>query len=234
MRLTNDASSPSSSRHLGPPLLLLAGIYTALVLCGVFCGKVIAPSIPFVMPYEPVAKEMAVVQAAADSARWSTFFQLASAMPLLVYVATVTSRLRFMGVQAAGETIGLCGGIGASVMLGFSALSGWALSTPEMNTLPGAVRALQLLGFMSGGPGFVIFLGLFYLGVSITAGLYRLIPKWLMWAGIAIGLSSEFASLTLVTWKTSILLPVGRYLGILWMIGIALTLPSRRPAAQGQ
>jgi len=182
------------------------------------------------MPYESVAKEVAIVQAAADSARWSAFFQLASAMPLLVYVATSTSRLRFLGVQAAGQTIALCGGIAGSVMLCFSALADWALSTPEMQTLPGAVRTLQLLGFMSGGPGFVVPLGLFYLGVSITAGLYRLVPKWLMWAGIVIGVCSELASLTLVTWNASLFIPIGRFLGILWMIAIALTLPNRHPA----
>lgn len=225
---TNLTSPSSTPRHLGPSLLLLAAIYTLLVLCGIFCGKLLSPGVPFVMPYDSVARKMATVAASADSARWGAFFQLASAMPLLVYVATAASRLRFLGVQAAGQSIALCGGIAGSIMLGFSALADWAIGTPEMATLAGAVRALQLLGFMCGGPGFVVFLGLFYLGASITAGLYRFIPKWLMYAGILLGLCSELASLTLVTWNAALFLPIGRYLGILWMIAIALTLPNRR------
>jgi len=220
--------SSSAPKHQGPPLLLVAGSYVVLALCGVFSGKLLAPNVPFAMPYDSVAKAVAHVQASADATRWGSFFQLASAMPLLVFIATTVNRLRFLGIRAAGATIALCGGIGATVMLAFSALSDWALSTPEMATLPGAVRALQLLGFMGGGPGFVVPLGLFYLGVSITAGLYRFIPKWLMWTGIVLGVCSEVASLTLVTWKAAPFIPVGRYLGILWMIAIALMLPNRR------
>jgi len=219
--------SPSAPKHQGPPLLLTAGIYTALALCGVLSGKLLAPNVPFAMPYDSVAKAVAHAQASAYASRWGSFFQLASAMPLLVFVATATNRLRFLGVRAAGETIALCGGIVATAMLAFSALAEWALSTPEMASLPGGVRVLQLLGFMGGGPGFVVPLGLFYLGVSITAGLYRFIPKWLMWAGIVLGVCSEIASLTLITWKAAAFIPVGRYLGILWMIAIALSLPNR-------
>jgi hypothetical protein len=221
--------SSSAPKHQGPPLLLVAGSYVVLALCGVFSGKLLAPNVPFAMPYDSVAKAVAHVQASADATRWGSFFQLASAMPLLVFIATAVNRLRFLGIRAAGATIALCGGIVATGMLAFSALSDWALSTPEMATLPGAVRVLQLLGFMGGGPGFVMPLGLFYLGISITAGLYRFIPKWLMWTGIVLGVCSEVASLTLVTWKAAPFIPVGRYLGILWMIAIALTLPNRRP-----
>jgi hypothetical protein len=55
-----------------------------------------------------------------------------------------------------------------------------------------------------------------------------------MWAGIVIGVCSEVASLTLLTWKAAPFIPVGRYLGILWMIAIALNLPNRHsnPAAK--
>lgn len=219
-----------SPKHQGPSLRLVAGAYIVLALSGVFSGMLLAPKVPFAMPYDSVAKAVAHAQASADATRWGSFFQLASAMPLLVFVAATANRLRFLGVRAAGETIALCGGIIATTMLAFSALSDWALSTPEIATLPGAVRVLQLLGFMGGGPGFVVPLGLFYLGVSISAGLYRFIPKWLMWAGIVLGVCSELASLTLVTWKAAPFIPVGRYLGILWMVAIALTLPSRRPA----
>jgi hypothetical protein len=150
---------------------------------------------------------------------------LASAMPLAVFVATAVSRLRFLGVRAAGELIALCGGVAAVGMLIVSALADWSLSTPGIADSAGAVRALQLLGFTAGGPGFVAPLGLLFAGVSLSAGLSRLIPRWLMWFGVVIAVFSELSTLMLLTWNASIFIPIGRFIGIIWMIGVAVTLP---------
>ncbi len=223
-------SSPSTSKHPGPPLTAVAFVYAALVVGGIAISMVLAPRSAFVMPFDSVDKEVAHVLAYAPAARWGSFFQLCSAMPLLVVVAATVSRLHFLGVRAAGTTIALCGGIGASLFLVLSAIADWSLSFPGVGTLPATVRALQLLGFAAGGPAFVVPLGLFFLGVSITAGLSGFIPRWLMWFGIVIGVASELATLTLVTWNAAIFIPVGRYLGIVWMILMAFNLPVRREA----
>jgi hypothetical protein len=92
------------------------------------------------------------------------------------------------------------------------------------------VRALQALGFDGGGPGFVVPLGLFVAGISIPAGLFKLIPRWLMWLGIFVAIACELASLTLLNFTAGYLIPVGRFISILWMIGISLKLPASIPS----
>ena len=49
----------------------------------------------------------------------------------------------------------------------------------------------DFLQFAFGGPGFAVPLGLFLAGVSISAGLTRLIPRWLMWFGLILAVIGE-------------------------------------------
>jgi hypothetical protein len=205
--------------------MLVALSYTVLALGGIVGGILLSPHAAFPMPYQPVDKAITYVSAYPMGIKVGSFFQLASAMPLGVFVATVVSRLRFLGVRAAGESIAFSGGVAAMVMLIVSALADWCLSTPGITESAGAVRALQLLGFAAGGPGFVAPLGLFVAGLSLTAGLNRLIPRWLMWFGLVIAVCSELSTLMLLTWTASIFIPIGRYIGIVWMIVVAAKLP---------
>lgn len=71
-------------------------------------------------------------------------------------------------------------------------------------------------------------LGLFVAGVSVSAGLYRLIPRWLMWLGLCVAAACELATLTMLVWNAAYFIPVGRFISIVWMIGLAITLPSSR------
>jgi hypothetical protein len=212
--------------------MLAALSYTVLVLAGIAGGILLSPRAAFPMPYQPVQTAITYVAAYPRGIRVGSFFQLASAIPLGVFIATVVSRLRFLGVRAAGELIALCGGVAAMGMLIVSALADWSLSTPGITESAGAVRALQLLGFAAGGPGFVAPLGLLFAGVSLAAGLNRLIPRWLMWFGVAIAIASELSTLMLLTWTASVFIPIGRFVGILWMIAIAATLPKSFPVEE--
>ena len=54
-------------------------------------------------------------------------------------------------------------------------------------------------------------------------------PRWLMWLGIAVALACELSSLTLLNFTAGYLIPVGRFISIVWMIGVSLTLPASRP-----
>lgn len=71
-----------------------------------------------------------------------------------------------------------------------------------------------------------ILLGLFVAGVSITGGLHNLMPRWLMWLGIVVAIACELATLTLLNFKAGYFIPVGRFISIVWMIGVSLTLPA--------
>jgi hypothetical protein len=208
-------------------LMLLALVYAVLVI-----GSGSTLSAAFSIPHDSASQAVAYMSKVAWKIRWGSFCELGSAIPFGVFVGTVVSRLRFLRVRAAGETIAFCGGIGAMGMVLLAALSTWSLTRPGIASADDAVRALQAISFACGGPGFVAALGLFVAGVSVTAGLHRLIPRWLMWLGIFVAVACELATLTLLVWNFAYCIPVGRFIGIAWMIGVAATLPRHLAADQ--
>jgi hypothetical protein len=210
----------STKQHAGPNLLILTLIYMAFLIAG---GSRLSAA--FAIPHDSAEKAVAYIAQKGWSIQLGSFFELASAIPLGIFVATVVSRLRYLGVSAAGESIAFLGGIGATLMVMFAGLTNWSLTRPGFAESTGAVRALQSLGFDCGGPGFAVLLGLFIAGVSISAGLYKLMPRWLMWLGIAVAIACELASFTLLNFTAGYFIPVGRFIGIVWMIGVSLTLP---------
>lgn len=222
----NSESTPLL-HHSGPPLLLPALSYTVLVIAGAATlGRTMTA------PHDAAHQGAAYVAGISGTLGWGSFFEFGSAIPLLVFVATAISRLRFLRVRAAGEVIALAGGIGSAAMLMLSALSIWAITRPGVGDEDSVIRALQAMSFAGGGPGFVVPFGLFIAGVSLTAGLYRLIPRWIMVLGIVVAVACELASLTLPIWNAAYFIPVGRFLGIVWMIAVAATLPGSAPASR--
>ena len=213
--------------HSGPPLLLPALVYTILVVGGaVTIGSTMSA------PHDAGHQGAAYIAPIAGSLRLGSFFEFGSAVPLLVFIATTISRLRFLRVRAAGEVIALSGGLGAAAMLMFSGLAGWSVTRPGVADTDSVARALQTLAFAGGGPGYVVPLGLFIAGVSVTAGLYRLIPRWIMVLGIIVAAACELASFTLVFYNAAYFIPVGRFLGIIWMIAVSITLPDSIPSGR--
>jgi hypothetical protein len=213
-------SALSEKHHAGPPLVLVALVYTALLIAG---GSKLSAA--FAIPHDSADKAVAYVARYSWSIRWGSFCELGSVIPLGVFISATISRLRFLGVRAAGELIALWGGISATGMLLLSALASWSLTRPGIAEEAGAVRALQALTFAGGGPGFVVPLGLFVAGVSITAGIHRFIPRWLMWLGIFVAVACELSSLTLLLWNAGYFIPIGRFIGVVWMVGVGVTLP---------
>ncbi|MGC2403980.1 MAG: hypothetical protein WA510_29570 [Acidobacteriaceae bacterium] len=213
-------------RHAGPSLLVLTLVYVALFLAS---GSKV--SVAFHVPHDSAAA-VAFVAHNSWSIRWGSFFELASAIALGIFMAVSISRLRFLGIRAAGEQIAALGGIATPMMLAGSAMATWSLTRPGVAAAPGAVEAMQSLGFDGGGPGFAVFLGLFLAGVSVSAGMSKLIPGWLMWLGIVIAAAGELSSLTLVNFTAGYFIPVTRFLSILWMFGLAWKLPKALPLVE--
>lgn len=214
----------TKEHHAGPSLLLLTLIYVGLLLAG---GSRLSAA--FAIPHDSAEKAVAYVAKYGWSIQLGSFFELASAIPLGIFIATTISRLRFLGVQAAGELTAFLGGIGATAMLILSALANWSLTRPGIAEATGAVSALRSISFASAGPAFVVLLGLFVGGVSLTASLYKFMPHWLMWLGIVVAIACELATLTVLNFKAGYFIPVGRFSSSIWMIGVSLTLPASIP-----
>jgi hypothetical protein len=90
------------------------------------------------------------------------------------------------------------------------------------------VRALHDLSFLTGGPAHVVFLGLLVAGVAVPGLLLGLLPRTLAVAGLVIAAIAELATLALVWPQLSVLIPVARFPGLLWLIAVGFTLPRQR------
>ena len=214
-------------RHPGPSLLALTLVYLALMFAG--GSKVV---VAFHVPHDAATAVPFVAQNSAPI-RWGSFFEFGSAIPLGIFMAVSTSRLRFLVIRAAGEQIAVLGGIATPLMLTGSALATWSLTRPGVAAAPGAVAALQSLGFDGGGPGFAVFFGLFVAGVSVAAGMSRLIPRWLMVLGIVVAAAGELSSLTLLNFTAGHCIPALRFLSIAWMVGLSFLLPNHLQSGEG-
>jgi hypothetical protein len=214
----------------GPPLAGLAVTATALFLAGLIASTAIAGK-AFPSPFDSGASILAYFRDHQDAARVSGFFQFAAAVPLAIYAATVSSRLRTLGIRAPGATIALAGGALAATFLALSGLVTWALAQPAVLASPPLVRALHDLAFATGGPGSVVPFGLLIAGLAVPAAFGALLPRWLTAAGLIIALAAEFSALSLVVSGAAYLLPVARFAGLAWLIIAGVLLPKTRPAA---
>jgi hypothetical protein len=231
----NDSSGDtnSASRRLaqgGPQLALLAAISLMLLLAGVIVGVALAGVMP--SPYgsaTAIQDYVAGHHAAVVAIAVGTF---GSSVPLAIYAATASARLRQLGITAPGATIALAGGLLASAGLALSSLTAWTLSRPEVTSDVSLVRALYYLTYLTGGPWHVVMLGLLIAGIAVPALIVELLPKPVAWTGLVIAGLAEVTTLVLIWPGLSPLLPVARFTGLVWLIAAGLLLPLRRQNKQ--
>jgi hypothetical protein len=216
----------------GPPLTGLAAVSTALLLTGLIASTAMAgATIP--SPFESGASILAYFHDHQDAVKVSAFFQFAAAVPLAIYAATASARLRNLGIRAPGASIAFIGGALAAAFLAISGLVSWALAQPAVPASAPLVRALCALSFAAGGPGSVVPLGLLIAGLAVPAAFGALLPRWLAATGLILAVAAEFSSLCLLADGFAYLLPVARFGGLAWLITAGVLLPKIRPAATG-
>ncbi len=222
---------PGGDRHPSPSLLIVAIVHTLLVIAALAGSTLVAGGSHFPSPFQSAELSNGFFSQHPDALRLGALLMFGSTVPLGIFAVTAASRLRFLGVNVAGISIAMFGGIAAPAMLALSALAEWTLSFPGVLTAPSTTRALHLLTFATGGPGFIVPFGLLVAGISVAAGLARLIPRWLMWFGLGIATVAEFSSLTLMLEGAAYLLPVARMTGFVWLICVGAILPKSRAMA---
>lgn len=206
-------------RNARPVLVTLTLMYVALMIAGGSNVKV-----AFSVPHDS-AVAVAFVAQHSWAIRWGSFCEFVSAIPIGIFMALSIGLLRFSSTRSGAEQVAALGGIASPMMLVGSALATWSLTRPGVAAAPGAVQALQSLGFDGGGPGFALFLGLFVAGVLFAAG-NKLLPRWVMWLGIVVAAAGALSSLTLLNFTAGYFIPVARFLSIIWMLCLALNLRS--------
>jgi len=198
--------------------------YAVLTILGVIVPAAAAGSSPWTSDHALLD----FFQHHTGAAHASAFFTFGSAVPFAIITAVATTRLRTLGLDVPGRMIAQIGGVLAASMLAISGLATLALTQDHVSDSAPAVRALYGLTFATGGPGFVVFTALLLLGVSITSLFGNVLPRWLAWAGIAIGVVCAACALAVAFDALDFLLPIGRFGSLIWLVVIGFLLPSSR------
>jgi hypothetical protein len=222
----------SIPRFHGPSLILLATVHFLIFVAGLVTASALRHGAHFVTPFSSAEELRTFLALSPTAVRVSSFFLFASAIPFGIFAVTVVSRLRFMGVRAAGKNIALLGGLIATIALILSGSVGWILSVPEVLASAPIVKAITFLNFLLGGVVFAVGFGLLAAGVSVTCYFMRLLPRWLVAFGMFLALTGEASSLSLVAFPANFFIPVTRYLGFIWMFSVAIALARDRTGAQ--
>lgn len=224
-----DNHSPQPQRHAGgAPLLPPVIAYVVLAVAGVIAPPAVAGQ----APYTSDANLLDFYAHHSGAAHLLAFLVLASAVPYAVLTAIASHRVRAAGLDVPGRLIALVGGTAAAVLLALSGLASLALTQPHVAESPEVVRAVSGLAFAAGGPGFVVFSGLLVAGISVPALIGRLTPRWVGWFGLAVAVVCELASFSAATDALILLLPIGRFATMSWLLGLAVTLSARPSAKQ--
>ncbi len=212
-------------RHPSPNLGVLALVFAALKLASIAVVSNLAGIPAFPSPQQPAADIVAYFQTYPTSVLVCAFLQFGSAVPLGLFAVSTVSRLRFLGIRAAGAEIALFGGLQVAFDSAFSGTILWTLAQPGIGQDGVLAQALNLLQFGFGGPGFAVPMGLLLAGVSISAGLPKLLPRWLMWFGLVLTLTGELSWLSMILPGALFLIPLTRFPAFVWLVATGLLLP---------
>jgi hypothetical protein len=225
----------SSPKHAGPPLWLLAILYTVLFNAGLV--RVIAlaglPSWPG--PWAPANEIVSYFQTYATPVLTCVFLQIGASICLGIFTATVVSRMHFLGVRAAGAFIALFGGFLVVFDSVAAGLTMWTVIHPVVAQSPSVLLGLYYLSFAFGGPGFSVPMGILMAGISVPAAFNNLLPKWIIVLGLLLAVAGELSVFQLISPKMLFLIPLTRFPGFIWVIAVGFAMPrSRRPQSVAQ
>jgi hypothetical protein len=150
-----------------------------------------------------------------------------------IFTASVVSRLHFLGVRAAGAHIAAFGGWLTAFNIVASSCVLWATSHPGVAQDTSLLNAFYFLAYALGGPGFSVPFGLLLAGISIPAAFTRLLPGWLIVAGLILAAIGELSALNLVFPEALTLIPLTRFPGFIWLIIAGFMMPRSRMRRSG-
>jgi len=218
-------SETSRLHHRGPSLGIVAATFVLLFLIGLYPVTAFNGKPAFPAPYEPLSVIMTYFQARPSAVLLCAALHFGAAVPLGIFTATAVSRVRFLGVRAAGADIALFGGFLTAFMMMVSSSVLWVMTYPGIAQEAAVIEALYRLDFALGGPGFSVPFGILLAGLSVTTGLSKLLPKWLAVAGVLIALVGELSWLDILFPKALPLIPLTRFPGFVWVIAAGFRLP---------
>jgi len=217
----------NQNKHRGPHPGILATLFMVLFITGLSFVISLSGTPPyFPAPWEPAQTIAAYFQNQPHDALMCSFFQFCSAVPLGLFTVTMAGRLRFLGNRAVGPYIAMFGGIMTAINVALSACILWAMAYPGIAQDVPVIRALYYMAFTIGGVAYSVPLGLLIAGIAVSAGLMKLLPKWLVIFGLLLAFIGEASSLSMLFPKLVALIPLTRFPGFIWLIIAGFMLPS--------
>ena len=175
------------------------------------------------LPYGPVGAVVSYVRTQPAAVRVIAVATFASSVPLAIYAAAVSARLRRLGAGRAAATIALTGGILAAGALGLAGLLGWTMSWPEVADTALA-RALYMLVFLTGGPGHIVALGVLVAAMAASGLPRAVLPRPVARIGLATAVLAESVVVVLIWPVLGVLLPIARVLALTWLVAASITI----------
>ena len=230
--MTSTLEQSPTIKFRGPHLGFTALVFVALFVAALFPVTAFGGMPYFPGPAASVAQMVDFFSHRQSGVLTCAFLQFGSAIPLGIFTATAVSQLRFLGVRAAGTHIALFGGFLTAANIMITSCFLWAMIYPGVAQDPALTQALYRISFGLGGPGFSVSFGILLAGISVTAGFYRLLPRWIVIFGIAVAVIGELSWFEILNIRLLPLIPLTRFPGYLWMIAAGFLLPRRRLVAK--
>jgi hypothetical protein len=220
----------TSARFRGPHSGIVATVFVVLFFGGLMPVTALGGMPYFPGPTANVNEIVAFFSQRQGATLLCAFLQFGSAVPLGIFTMSMVARLKYLGVRAAGADLALFGGLATAMGLVISSCILWAMTYPGIAQDVNLLHALYRVSFGIGGPGYSVFFGLLAAGVSITAGLYKLLPKWIVILGLVVAVVGELSWFEILNVKLLPLIPLTRFPGFVWMIAAGFSLSKLRNA----
>jgi len=205
---------------------VVAAVFVALFIASLVPVTLLVSDTHFPDPLQPPNEITAYFQAEAFKVRVCAFLQFCSAIIFGVFTALMFSRLWYHRANAVSNVVTFVGGLATTFLVGLSALIQWTVTQPGIADTSSLTLALYYLLVSAGGVGFSVPFGLFAAGISVSAGVKRQLPKWLIVFGVIISIIGELSVLYLVIPNALHLIPLTRFPGFVWMIFAGFKLPN--------
>jgi hypothetical protein len=223
--VTSSQSTAGRLQHKGPPPGIVATVFVLLFMAGLYPVTVFNGIPRFPGPDEPIGVIAAFFTQRPSAVLLCAALQFGAAVPLGIFTASAVSRLRLLGVRAAGTDIALFGGFLTAFNMMASASVLWATTYPEVARSEAVLQFAYRISFALGGPGFSVPFGLLIAGIAVTAGFARLLPKWLVISGLIIAAIGVLSWFDILAPEALPLIPLTRFPGFLWVIAAGFLLP---------
>lgn len=214
------------NKHHGPHPGILAFLFMVLFCTGLSFVVSLSGTPPyFPGPWETQGVLEAYFQHYPHDVLRCAFFQFASAVPLALFAAATSSRLRYLGNRSTGPFIALAGGLLTAANVFISSLLLWTVAYPGVAANGPVLRMLYYADFAIGGVGYSVPMGLLIAGIAVSSGFMKVLPRWLVVSGVVIAAVGEASCLSLVFPKLLPLIPLTRFPGFIWLIIAGFKLP---------